>query len=77
MRQKLDDLKVSVIPIPDRFPTEAIVVQSKTAKSRPCITLPHGGPHSASTTGFALWPTSFALDGCACLPPIEVAHNLT
>lgn len=68
MQQKLDDLKLSVIPIPGHFPTETIVVQSKTAKPRPCITFPHGGPHSASTTGFALWPTSFALDGCASLP---------
>ncbi|GJE89048.1 hypothetical protein PsYK624_051380 [Phanerochaete sordida] len=63
LRQKLDDLVVSVHAVPERFPTETIVVRSKTRKSQPCITMPHGGPHSASSTAFFAASTAFAVEG--------------
>ncbi|EKM52425.1 uncharacterized protein PHACADRAFT_211679 [Phanerochaete carnosa HHB-10118-sp] len=63
LRRRLDDLAISIHAIPGRYPVETIVVRSKTQKSRPCITVPHGGPHSGITTAFAPWFSSFAAEG--------------
>ena len=74
MQEALDDLALSVIPIPDRYPAETIVLQSKKAKAidspKPyCITFPHGGPHYADTTRFLPLATALAVEGCE--PPCE------
>ncbi|KAG6844248.1 hypothetical protein H0H87_008462 [Tephrocybe sp. NHM501043] len=57
LEEELSSLRVSVIPIPGRYPTETIVIQSAVAPEnkrdiRPCITMPHGGPHGTTTTAF-------------------------
>ncbi|KAG9308672.1 Alpha/Beta hydrolase protein [Chiua virens] len=68
VQEKLDDLILSVIHIPDRYPVETIVLQSKkameTGAPKPyCITFPHGGPHSVYTTSFLPLVTALALEG--------------
>ncbi|KAF9232903.1 Alpha/Beta hydrolase protein [Melanogaster broomeanus] len=68
MEEALGDLAMSVIPIPDRHPTETIVLKPKKAAAaagpRPyCVTIPHGGPHSVYTTSFAPAVTALALEG--------------
>ncbi|KIK92455.1 hypothetical protein PAXRUDRAFT_829938 [Paxillus rubicundulus Ve08.2h10] len=68
MEEALGDLTLSVVPIPDRYPVDSIVLQSKKALSatgpRPyCVTIPHGGPYGVSTTSFAARVTALALEG--------------
>lgn len=64
VQRKLSSLVTAIVPVPEHHPTETIVLRTGTAASTPCITLPHGGPHSASSTTFNAWATTFALDGC-------------
>ncbi|KAG6871447.1 hypothetical protein C0995_004460 [Termitomyces sp. Mi166 len=65
----LSNLCASVIPIPERYPTETIVIQSAVAppnerEIRPCITMPHGGPHGTTTTAFSPANVALALERC-------------
>ncbi|KAE9401852.1 alpha/beta-hydrolase [Gymnopus androsaceus JB14] len=63
----LDSLTVKVVPIPERFPTETILVQHRSAlreqKILPCITIPHGGPHGAETIALSASTVCLALEG--------------
>ncbi|KAG0694260.1 Alpha/Beta hydrolase protein [Suillus ampliporus] len=70
----LSDLTASIIPIGARPPTETLVIQSKKLSSRPgpkpvCVTFPHGGPHSTSTTAFSPANAALALEGYALSLP--------
>ncbi|KAG1725352.1 alpha beta-hydrolase [Suillus paluster] len=63
-----NDLTASIIPIGARPPTESLVIQSKKLSSEPgpksvCVTIPHGGPHSSSTTTFSPATAALALEG--------------
>ncbi|KAF5347238.1 hypothetical protein D9756_009923 [Leucocoprinus leucothites] len=64
----LQSIKTSIHPVPGRYPTETIVIrsvgdESTPAKSPPLITVPHGGPHGATTTAFAAGTTALVLEG--------------
>ncbi|KAG1744589.1 Alpha/Beta hydrolase protein [Suillus paluster] len=64
----LSDLAASIIPIGARPPTETLVIQSTKLSSTPgpkpvCVTVPHGGPHATSTTGFSPATVALALEG--------------
>ncbi|KAG1727229.1 Alpha/Beta hydrolase protein [Suillus lakei] len=66
--EALNDLIPSIIPITARSPTETLVIQSKTSTSgsgpKPvCVTIPHGGPHTTSTTAFVPGYAALALEG--------------
>ncbi|ESK91736.1 acylamino-acid-releasing enzyme, partial [Moniliophthora roreri MCA 2997] len=59
-------LKVGIITIPDRHPTESILIQqSKVEEGRipPHILIPHGGPHATSVVRFDVTVAGFALEG--------------
>ncbi|ESK83502.1 acylamino-acid-releasing enzyme [Moniliophthora roreri MCA 2997] len=59
-------LKVGIITIPDRHPTESILVQqSKLEEGHipPHILIPHGGPHATSVVRFDVTVAGFALEG--------------
>ncbi|KAF5376688.1 hypothetical protein D9615_007841 [Tricholomella constricta] len=74
LEKELSTLRASVIAIPDRYPTETIVIQSAAAPQsrrdiRPCITTPHGGPHATTTTAFSPATVALALERYTiCLP---------
>ncbi|KAF8638353.1 hypothetical protein AX17_002255 [Amanita inopinata Kibby_2008] len=56
------------VPIPDQQPIEMIIVHPSLTSSREespsqCIFIPHGGPHSASTTEFVPLNVGLALEG--------------
>ncbi|KAG1869408.1 hypothetical protein DFJ58DRAFT_765969 [Suillus subalutaceus] len=68
MKEALDDLTPSIIPITTRAPTESLLIQSKKASTnggpKPvCVTIPHGGPHATSTTAFVPAVVALALEG--------------
>ncbi|KAG2137878.1 Alpha/Beta hydrolase protein [Suillus bovinus] len=68
IKEALDDLTPSIIPITIRAPTETLLIQSKRASmsggSKPvCVTIPHGGPHATSTTSFFPAVVALALEG--------------
>ncbi|KAF5342853.1 hypothetical protein D9757_014920 [Collybiopsis confluens] len=67
LQEKLDSLTVKIVPIPERFPAETILIQHKTAleeqKIQPCITLIHGGPHAAESVTFTPSTVASALEG--------------
>ncbi|GLB44407.1 putative alpha beta-hydrolase [Lyophyllum shimeji] len=67
LAEELATLRASIIPIPDRYPIETIVIQSAVAPQtardiRPCVTTPHGGPHATSTTAFSPATVALALE---------------
>ncbi|KAG6853149.1 hypothetical protein C0991_006556 [Blastosporella zonata] len=69
LQAELDTLRASIIAIPDRYPTETIVIQSSLIShdkrdTRPCITMPHGGPHGTTTTAFYASNVALALERC-------------
>jgi acylaminoacyl-peptidase len=73
-KEALDDLTPSIIPITARGPTESLLIQSKKASAsgspKPvCVTIPHGGPHTTSTTAFTPSVVALALQGCTSLDP--------
>ncbi|KAK7684467.1 hypothetical protein QCA50_012414 [Cerrena zonata] len=70
LRSRLDSLKTTVIPIPDRQPIETIVLGPKDASLQPCITIPHGGPHSAMSTTFSAIYATLALEGYTISMPL-------
>ncbi|KAJ3573227.1 hypothetical protein NP233_g2564 [Leucocoprinus birnbaumii] len=64
----LQSIRTSIHPIPGRYPTETIVVRSvnedsSPTKSSPLVTVPHGGPHGASTTAFSAANSALVLEG--------------
>ncbi|KAH7927715.1 alpha beta-hydrolase [Leucogyrophana mollusca] len=64
--EALNGLKHSVVSIPERYPTDVLVIQPKEVPPGPkpiCITYPHGGPHSTSTTAFSPAAIALALEG--------------
>ncbi|KAG1807980.1 Alpha/Beta hydrolase protein [Suillus subaureus] len=68
IKEALDDLTPSIIPITTRAPTETLLIQSKKASTsngpKPvCVTIPHGGPHATSTTAFVPSVVALALEG--------------
>ena len=66
----LRELKASVLPIPDRYPVETIVIEPKRRKSQPLMNFIHGGPHANIPTAFAPAIAAYALQGCMYhLPP--------
>ena len=67
VKQRLAKLTTSVLPVPDRFPLETIVVRGENDASAPCITQVHGGPHSVSLSMFSAFVAAFALEGCRCI----------
>ena len=62
----LATLSASVISIPERHPTQAIVLRSQInpRTKDPCITCPHGGPHGTITTAFSAAGAAYVLEGC-------------
>ncbi|KAG2127690.1 hypothetical protein DEU56DRAFT_820074 [Suillus clintonianus] len=67
-KEALDGLTSSFIPITTRYPTETLVIRSKTLTSgsgpKPvCLTIPHGGPHATSTSAFVPGGAALALEG--------------
>ncbi|KII84157.1 hypothetical protein PLICRDRAFT_57993 [Plicaturopsis crispa FD-325 SS-3] len=71
--QALTTLQGSIVPIPDRHPTETIVLRSvsgsPTSTVPPCITMPHGGPHMTTTTAFNAVAAALALQGYTISSP--------
>ncbi|KAK7043027.1 hypothetical protein VNI00_008765 [Paramarasmius palmivorus] len=66
VQEGLRALKVDIIPIPDRHPTESILVQHpKEGKTQipPHIVIPHGGPHATSFARFETTIATLALEG--------------
>ncbi|GAW06731.1 alpha beta-hydrolase [Lentinula edodes] len=69
LRTRLNSLTVKIVPIPNRFPTETIVVQQSSSSTKhnekipPCITIPHGGPHGAATVTYTASVCFLALEG--------------
>ncbi|KAF9449698.1 alpha/beta-hydrolase [Macrolepiota fuliginosa MF-IS2] len=64
----LGSIHTSIHPIPDRHPTETIVIRSVLpndlrGKNVPLVTVPHGGPHAATTTAFSPATTALVLEG--------------
>jgi hypothetical protein len=66
VKEALGRLSATIIPIPDRYPVETIVIRSKEAVERTpvCVTIPHGGPHASSVTAFTPSVVAYALEGC-------------
>ncbi|KAJ3742795.1 Alpha/Beta hydrolase protein [Lentinula detonsa] len=67
LQSRLNSLTVKIVSIPDRFPTETILIQDKAAlqdhKILPCISIPHGGPHGANVVSFSAPVCFLALEG--------------
>ncbi|KAH0833856.1 Alpha/Beta hydrolase protein [Lanmaoa asiatica] len=66
LQEAIDRLDACVIPIPNRYPIETIVIRSKESAQghKPvCLTIPHGGPHASSVTSFTPGVLAYALEG--------------
>lgn len=67
-RDLLQGLEGKIVQIPNRFPTETIVLSLKEVASytvkQPLITCPHGGPHAVTSTDFNPGWAVMALQGC-------------
>ncbi|KAI0290150.1 alpha/beta-hydrolase [Russula brevipes] len=61
----LRELRAVVLPIPDRYPVETILIEPSRRKAQPLMTVIHGGPHGQIPTGFAPALAAYALQGCA------------
>ncbi|KAG6908721.1 hypothetical protein DXG01_003566 [Tephrocybe rancida] len=77
LQEELSNLRASVIKIPERFPTETIVIQSVVTPEnkrdiRPCITMPHGGPHATTITAFSPANVALALERCQFFPSFVI-----
>lgn len=53
-----------MLPIPDRYPAETILIEPKRRKAQPLMTIIHGGPHGQVATAFAPQFVAYALQGC-------------
>ncbi|KAI6160299.1 Alpha/Beta hydrolase protein, partial [Pisolithus thermaeus] len=66
LRQEVGKLASYVVPVPNRYPTESVVISSKEPPKdqKPiCVTIVHGGPHAASITAFTPSVLALALEG--------------
>jgi len=64
VERSLSSLESFIVSVPDRFPVETIVIKQRNpSKVLPTITFPHGGPHSATSTGFHAAQAAYALAG--------------
>lgn len=64
IEKALSTIRTSIVPIPNRYPSETILVQPKTRETiPPLITFPHGGPHGTTSTTFSPATTALALEG--------------
>ncbi|THV03554.1 alpha/beta-hydrolase [Dendrothele bispora CBS 962.96] len=67
VNESLSSLNLKIIPIPDRYPAETILISHSKSqaddKVLPLILFPHGGPHSTSNTGFNAGAAAWALEG--------------
>ncbi|TFK73084.1 alpha/beta-hydrolase [Pluteus cervinus] len=64
VQKALSSLEISIHPIPNRSPTETILLKTKdSTKDTPCVTIPHGGPHGTTTTGFNPSTVALASEG--------------
>ncbi|KAF6748273.1 acylaminoacyl-peptidase [Ephemerocybe angulata] len=60
----LSSIKTQIIKVPDREPTETIVIQSPSnGEHPPTVLVPHGGPHGTTTTAFNAATTALVLEG--------------
>ena len=75
VENRLKTLHTSVIKIPDHYPTEVIFLESQPSVSKPCVSIPHGGPHVAHVTSFLPMYTAMALEGCECPRRIHKHHS--
>ena len=66
-----------MIPIPDRYPVESILIESRRRKAQPLVTVIHGGPHGQIPTAFTPAVTAYALQGCTAPHTISLLTNLT
>lgn len=73
----LRDLKAAVLPIPDRYPVESILIEPKRHKAQPLVTLIHGGPHGQIPTAFTPAVAAYALQGCTAPRTPSLLTNLT
>lgn len=67
MENALRELRASVLPIPDRYPVETILVEPKRRKAQPLATVIHGGPHGQIPTAFTPSLAAYALQGCTLM----------
>lgn len=83
VEKELAKIESSVLSIPGQYPTETILLKSKEVDPNlqvpPCITVPHGGPHGATTTGFNAHHALLVIDGCkststSVCPPSLSSH---
>jgi hypothetical protein len=66
-----------VLPIPDRYPVESILIEPKRRKAQPLLTVIHGGPHGQIPTAFTPAVAAYALQGCMRETSSFVLTNLT
>ncbi|TFK99865.1 Alpha/Beta hydrolase protein [Pterulicium gracile] len=61
----LEGLRTEIVLVPGRYPVETIVIRSNSGDGgvSPCITIPHGGPHGATSTAFTPSVTARVLNG--------------
>ncbi|KAF8800386.1 alpha/beta-hydrolase [Phlegmacium glaucopus] len=67
IKKALSNIRTSIVPIPNRFPFETILIQPNNGKNTttipPLITYPHGGPHGTTSTSFSAMTTALVLEG--------------
>jgi len=59
----LRGLRAAILPIPDRYPVETILIEPKRSKAQPLMTFIHGGPHGQIPTAFNPSLAAYALQG--------------
>jgi hypothetical protein len=59
----LYDIRAAVLPIPDRYPVESILIELKRCKAQPLVTVIHG-PHGQIPTAFTSTLAAYPLGGC-------------
>ena len=64
MENALRELRTTVIPIPNRYPVETILIEPRRRKAQPLMTIIHGGPHGQVATAFIPTFAVYALQGC-------------
>ena len=68
VEKALSTIRTSIVPIPNRYPVETILIQPNngniTTTIPPLITFPHGGPHGTTSTAFSAATIALVLEGC-------------
>ena len=64
MEKALRELRTAVVPIPNRYPVETILIEPRRRNLQPLMTIIHGGPHGQVATAFAPGFAAYALQGC-------------